>query len=246
MWWHAVTHGRISDGEPVSVTWQQNTGLHEQYKPCRLIRTPRLPVVDWTDAPADLNGLVRLAEDEIWFLRMCHHISNAVYRSCFLRVRAGRDLAASSVEVMNCWRRISTHPPLFLHVLEIMTAQELIRLSYCHCVPVVNTQQTVRGPRKGVQWWRPLHLWNVTQRRLVVADVSAQTVGFLCRSELTLEDETDKLFRNVGNYRICAVWHPRRWQIPFTPLQKFDSIYAQGYIPVVGVVPCARSSLASF
>ena len=27
-----------------------------------LIRTPRLPVVDWTDAPADLNGLVRFAE----------------------------------------------------------------------------------------------------------------------------------------------------------------------------------------
>jgi len=27
-----------------------------------LIDTPRLPVVDGTDAPADLNGLVRLAE----------------------------------------------------------------------------------------------------------------------------------------------------------------------------------------
>jgi len=27
-----------------------------------LIRTPRLPVVDWTDAPADLNGLVRFTE----------------------------------------------------------------------------------------------------------------------------------------------------------------------------------------
>jgi hypothetical protein len=27
-----------------------------------LTRTPRLPVVDWTDAPADLNGLVRFAE----------------------------------------------------------------------------------------------------------------------------------------------------------------------------------------
>ena len=27
-----------------------------------LMRTPRLPVVDWTDAPADLNGLLRFAE----------------------------------------------------------------------------------------------------------------------------------------------------------------------------------------
>jgi hypothetical protein len=27
-----------------------------------LMRTPRLPVIDWTDAPADLNGLVHFAE----------------------------------------------------------------------------------------------------------------------------------------------------------------------------------------
>jgi len=27
-----------------------------------LMPTPRLPVVDWTDAPADLNGLVLFAE----------------------------------------------------------------------------------------------------------------------------------------------------------------------------------------
>ena len=27
-----------------------------------LMRTPRLPIFDWTDAPADLNGLVRFAE----------------------------------------------------------------------------------------------------------------------------------------------------------------------------------------
>jgi hypothetical protein len=27
-----------------------------------LMRTPRLPIVDWTDAPADLNGFVRFAE----------------------------------------------------------------------------------------------------------------------------------------------------------------------------------------
>jgi len=27
-----------------------------------LMRTPRLPVVDWTETPADLNGLARFAE----------------------------------------------------------------------------------------------------------------------------------------------------------------------------------------
>ena len=29
------------------------------------MRTPRLPVVDWTDAPTDLNGLVRFEERRI-------------------------------------------------------------------------------------------------------------------------------------------------------------------------------------
>ena len=28
----------------------------------KLMRTPRLPAVDWTESPADLNGLVRLGE----------------------------------------------------------------------------------------------------------------------------------------------------------------------------------------
>ena len=28
----------------------------------KLMRTPRLPAVDWTDAPTDLNGLVRFGE----------------------------------------------------------------------------------------------------------------------------------------------------------------------------------------
>jgi len=66
MWWHAVTHGRGSEGEtgecsgqPVPFTLTQNM-VYPALLP--LMRTPRLPVVDWTDAPADLNRLVRLAE----------------------------------------------------------------------------------------------------------------------------------------------------------------------------------------
>jgi hypothetical protein len=43
------------------------------------MRTYRLPVVNWTDAPADLNGLVRFAENEIWFLRVCRRISTGLY-----------------------------------------------------------------------------------------------------------------------------------------------------------------------
>ena len=45
----------------------------------KLMRTPRLPAVDWTDAPTDLNGLVRFGKDEIWFLRVCHHVPHELY-----------------------------------------------------------------------------------------------------------------------------------------------------------------------
>ena len=66
MWWHTVTHVRGSEGEtaewngyPVLFTLPRNM-VYSALLP--LMRTPRLPVVEWTDAPADLNGLVRFAE----------------------------------------------------------------------------------------------------------------------------------------------------------------------------------------
>jgi hypothetical protein len=46
-----------------------------------LMRPPWLPAVDWTNAPADLNRLIRFAERRNWFLSACHHISNAVCSS---------------------------------------------------------------------------------------------------------------------------------------------------------------------
>jgi len=46
-----------------------------------LMRTPRLSVLDWTNAPTNLNGPSVSPKDEIWFLCVCHHISNAVYHS---------------------------------------------------------------------------------------------------------------------------------------------------------------------
>jgi len=66
MWWHTVTHRRRSKGEtgewsgyPVLITLPRNM-VYPVLLP--LMNTPRLPVVDWTDAPADLNKLVRFAE----------------------------------------------------------------------------------------------------------------------------------------------------------------------------------------
>jgi len=64
--WHTVMHGRGSEGETgewtgytVPFTLPRNM-LYLALLP--LMRTPRLPVVDWTDTPANLNGLVRFAE----------------------------------------------------------------------------------------------------------------------------------------------------------------------------------------
>ena len=47
----------------------------------RWCRTPRLPAVDWTDAPTGRFKWTRQfrAKGEIWFLRVCRHISTGLY-----------------------------------------------------------------------------------------------------------------------------------------------------------------------
>jgi hypothetical protein len=48
-----------------------------------LTRTPRLPVVDWTDAPADLNGLVRFAERRnLNYARVPSHFKRSPRSDC--------------------------------------------------------------------------------------------------------------------------------------------------------------------
>ena len=83
MWWHTVTHGR---GE---VKWKLANGVGSQYSSHYLVTwciqhyyrwcAPRLPVVDWTDAPADLNGLVRFAKRRNLVSGLCHHILTGLY-----------------------------------------------------------------------------------------------------------------------------------------------------------------------
>ena len=66
MWWHTVTDGRGREGKLTNRVGSQysshylGTWCIQHYYP--LIRTPRLPAVDWTDAPADLNGLARFGQ----------------------------------------------------------------------------------------------------------------------------------------------------------------------------------------
>ena len=65
-WWHTVTHGRGSEGWNWWMEWVASTLTpppNVVYPALlKLMGTPRLPAVDWTDAPTDLNGLVCFGE----------------------------------------------------------------------------------------------------------------------------------------------------------------------------------------
>jgi hypothetical protein len=54
-----------------------------------LMRTPRLPVVDWTDTPADLNGLVRFAERRnLLSARVPSHFKCSLHTYTYIRLIA--------------------------------------------------------------------------------------------------------------------------------------------------------------
>ena len=94
-WWHPVTHGRGSEGEtgewsgqPVLFTPPRNM-VYPALLP--LMRTHRLPVVDWTDAPADLNGLVRFAERQnLVSARVPSHFKRSVRHNMQVKKKKSR------------------------------------------------------------------------------------------------------------------------------------------------------------
>ena len=79
-----------------------------------LMHTPRLPVVDWTDAPVDLNGLVRFAERrDLVSARLPSHFKRGLnYQSTLRNVpeewgsyihRGGSRKYASCVFILFCY-----------------------------------------------------------------------------------------------------------------------------------------------
>ena len=63
---NVVAHGNARDGKWRG-NWRMEWVASTLTPPpnvvlLKLMRTPRLPAVDWTDAPTDLNGLVRFGE----------------------------------------------------------------------------------------------------------------------------------------------------------------------------------------
>ena len=80
-----------------------------------LMRLPRLPVVDWTEAPADLNGLVRFAERRnLVSARVPSHFKSSLPKALFLSKiqprRCGDKGPPSAEELMDPCSHTSTVP----------------------------------------------------------------------------------------------------------------------------------------
>ena len=89
-----------------------------------LMRTPRLPVVDWTDAPADLNGLVRFAErrnlvsarEPSHFKRSLHSFVH--HGSCQVSATSDGRNVHTSVAIQHTW--LPKHVQYTLHHAPIL------------------------------------------------------------------------------------------------------------------------------
>jgi hypothetical protein len=68
-----------------------------------LMRTPRLPVVDRNDAPADLNGLVRFAKRRnLVYARVPSHIKRSLYSTFIGKVLLLQPRACARVRACVC------------------------------------------------------------------------------------------------------------------------------------------------
>ena len=99
-----------------------------------LMRTPRLPVVDWTDAPRRFKWTRPFRrKTKIWFLRVCHHISNAVYL-IFNNNKIGDKQSSpylKSTTKWFCFEHISMQWPFF-HVSSTMAHKPSLNQLYIY------------------------------------------------------------------------------------------------------------------
>jgi hypothetical protein len=130
--WNVMAHGDAREGKCKGnwrMDWEASTlhttSEHGVSSITTLMRTPRLPVVEWTDAPADLNGLVHFAERRsLVSVRVPSHFNCPLIRSkhtgvnfktgCILRdfcdlisttnicMKVGRKVGVQGVDFHNC------------------------------------------------------------------------------------------------------------------------------------------------
>ena len=77
----------------------------------KLMRTPRLPAVDWTDAPTDLNGQIRFGERRVWFLRVCHHVPHMLYTKNTILLQTGLSVSSRRTVLLSGPLMVSNQHP---------------------------------------------------------------------------------------------------------------------------------------
>jgi hypothetical protein len=159
------------------------------------MRTPRLPVVDWTDAPADLNGLVRFAERRnLVSARVPSHFKRSLYD--VVSGEGGRVLAfARNVEIR------SSTDAYHKNGIQSYTAAEtpqlachLFQLCWCNSFLLFLNAQDVFFLRvfswtlfaAPISHITPQSAGNTIHLRLLVARISTTSyyIGSLCRTNL--------------------------------------------------------------
>ena len=98
------------------------------------MRTHRLPVVDGTDASADLNGLIHFTERRNMVSAcVCHHISTGLYQGLYPCVEIGVKCLARRWQLASCW-----------HLVQI--AYQLNAIKVCN-------QKEITGPHTAICIW---------------------------------------------------------------------------------------------
>jgi len=90
--WNVMAHGDEKKGQVKGETGMEwvastlhTTSEHGVSSITTAVRTPRLPAVDWTDSPADLNGLIRFAERRILVSALVpSHFKRSLHTPCHL------------------------------------------------------------------------------------------------------------------------------------------------------------------
>ena len=135
--WNVMAHGDAGrgikgktgewSGQPVLFTLPRNM-MYPALLP--LMRTTRLPEVDWTDAPADLNGLVRFAGRR-----------NQVYA----RVPSHFNCSLQPL-VLSLW----SQSPFYIYV-ECTSGPTMYSSAHCNIYPL-NTRKRLRWYRVNDPW----------------------------------------------------------------------------------------------
>ena len=160
-----MTRGRGSEGEtgewsglPVLFTLPRNMVYPALLPP---MRTPRLSVVDWTDAPADLNGLVRFAERRnLVSARVPSHFQRSLPFYCICLISYNCPIQCTPPP---------THPPshpthVLLHLFASFRCRyfiwQMLFVTSFRLANSIDISPSSQSPTRTAEYWRSIfYLW---------------------------------------------------------------------------------------